>query len=142
MSEQLEVSHISEINLQDIPVMFVVAEGGPAGASSAFDKLEQALPSLKGRRFYGTFLNGEYHACVALREADNPNAYVFEKGTIPEGRYARKKIKQVDERTLGDVLPKEFDDLAERYKGKVDSTRPNIEFYRSEKELFIMLPIL
>ena len=63
-----------EVTLDDIEVMYILADGGPAGAQQAFDKLESKLTSLKGRRFYGTFQAGEYRACVALLSNDKPEA--------------------------------------------------------------------
>jgi len=142
MSERQESAPTLEIELPNIQVMFVQAEDGPVGAQQAFQRLEKALGNLKGRRFYGTFHNGEYRANVALREIDNPQVYVFEAGQIPGGKYARKKIKGYEEDKLGEVLPKEFDALRKQYDGKVDPDRPSIEFYRSQKELIIMLPLI
>ena len=46
------------MTLDAIPVMFVVSPHGVQGAGEAFDRLEARLPSLKGRKFYGTLLNG------------------------------------------------------------------------------------
>jgi len=57
-----------EATLSEIPMMYIVAEDGPAGARAAFNQLEGKLASLRGRKFYGTFqpVTGEYRACVAI----------------------------------------------------------------------------
>lgn len=39
----------------EVQVMYVESATGVAGASGAFDRLEARLPSMKGRKFYGTF---------------------------------------------------------------------------------------
>ena len=125
------------VTLEDVKVMYVVAIGGLQGINEAWDKLETPLPSLKGRKFYGTYLNGEYRACVALRDDDDPAALGFETWIVPGGTYARRKIEDWPERTF--EIGKTFAAMAAEYP--VDPTRPNIEFYRSQKELILFLPI-
>lgn len=82
-----------EVTIDNIEVMFVPAEDGPRGAREAFNKLESKLPTLKGRKFYGTFHHGEYRACVAITEEDNPDAMGLHRWVIPGGKYAKRKIK-------------------------------------------------
>src|SRR5438093_823909 len=53
--------NMTEIELEDISVMCVVAKGGPYGARAAFDELESKLPSLKGRQCYGTYQDEKGH---------------------------------------------------------------------------------
>lgn len=44
------------ITIEDIPVMFVTEPGEPMqSAPRGFARLERALPSLQGRKFYGIF---------------------------------------------------------------------------------------
>jgi hypothetical protein len=50
------------IELQELPVLRVRADMNGKGPSAAFEFLESKLPTLKGRKFYGTFRftpNGE-----------------------------------------------------------------------------------
>lgn len=126
-----------ETTLDDISVLFVRAEGGPAGARKAFDALEGKLPTLKGRKFYGAVQDGEYRACVALAPGDDPAAWGFETGVLPGGRYARAKL--ADWRSQVHEIARTFRALAEGRD--VDPTRPAIEFYRSSRELVCLLPI-
>ena len=125
------------VTLEDIKVMFVVSPSGPQGAGEAFERLEARLPSLKGRTFYGTMLNGEYRACVALEAQDSPAAVALETWTIPGGAYARRKLERWSERLL--EIGKIFGVLAAEYPR--DPTRPNIEFYRSQKELLLFMAV-
>jgi hypothetical protein len=125
------------VTLDDIKVMFVVSPTGPQGAGEAFDRLEARLPSLKGRKFYGTLLNGEYRACVALEAQDEPAAMGLETWMIPGGVYARQKLEGWPERLpeIGQV----FGALAAEYPR--DPARMNVEFYRSERELLLFMAV-
>ena len=125
------------VTLDDIPVMFVVSPTGPQGAGEAFDRLEARLPSLKGRKFYGTLLNGEYRACVALEAQDSPAAMGLDTWIIPGGVYARRKLPRWSERLP--EIGKIFGELAADYPR--DPARPNIEFYRSQKELLLLMAV-
>ena len=62
----METSHVE---LQEIPVLRVRADMKGKGPSAAFNLLESKLPTLKGRKFYGTFQptpdREECYACVA-----------------------------------------------------------------------------
>src|SRR5437667_8754145 len=61
----METSHVE---LQEIPVLRVRADMKGKGPSAAFNRLESKLPTIKGRKFYGTFQptpdGEEYYACV------------------------------------------------------------------------------
>ena len=139
--EKEKVGPVLEVELQTVPVMFVKAEKGPKGAFQAMQRLEKTIGSPKGRKFYGTYQNGEWRANVAIRDGDDPTSLGLERATIPGGKYAKRKITNYDEGRLGEILPEVFDRLAEEYKERVDPERPSIEFYRSQKELIVMLPI-
>jgi hypothetical protein len=130
-----------EISLEPISVMFVESPSGPEGSGEAFSKLEAGFHSLKGRKFYATFQypDGPYRACVAIEKGDNPAAPGFEVGVIPGGSYARGKLENWSERPW--EIPDAFAKLSEAYRGRVDPSRPSIEFYKSQKELILLLPI-
>ncbi len=130
-----------ETTLNDIPMMCIVADGGPEGAREAFNRLESKLPSLRGRKFYGTFhpTTGEYRACVACVPGDDPARLGLAAGVIPGGLYFREKMKNWTSRT--DEIGKMFKAIGERERLRVDSSRPSIEFYRSQDELILLLPI-
>jgi hypothetical protein len=129
------------IALEDIPVMYVMGEKGrPIGeqAPKAFQELESKLPSLQGRKFYGVVFAGcEYRACVALAESDDPTSLPFTTWVIPGGKYARRKIENWEEHI--DSIGPTFDSL--RRENKFDPDRPDIEFYRSQRELLVMVPV-
>jgi hypothetical protein len=126
-----------EIVLEDVDIMYMPAEGGPQGARSAFDRLESCLPSLKGRRFYGTFHRREYRACVALIEQDSPSEWGIQTWTIPGGPYEREKLNRWPERIS--EIARIFQRLST--KNRADPERPSIEYYRSQDELHLLIPI-
>lgn len=126
-----------QVTLEDIEVMYTTAENGLAGMKDAWNRVESPLSNFKGRRFYGTFLNGEYRACVALQAGDDPAALGLGTWTIPGGTYARGKIDNWPERTS--EISEMVAALAEA--NAVDPSRPTIEFYRSQRELILYMPI-
>jgi len=129
--------HVTEVELEDISVMCVVAKDGPSGARAAFDELESKLPSLRGRKFYGTYHEGEYRACVAMNEGDDSHAVKLSTWVIPGGRYLREKVDYWEQKI--EKLPSTFESMARTHR--VDRTRPSVEFYRSQRELLLLLPI-
>jgi DNA gyrase inhibitor GyrI len=82
-------------------------------------------------------LNGEYRACVAIESQDVPASMGLETWTIPGGAYARRKLEGWPERLaeIGQV----FGALAAEFPR--DPARPNIEFYRSQKELLLFMAV-
>ena len=125
------------VTLDDVKVMYVASANGPQGAGEAFDSLEARLPSLKGRKFYGTLLHGEYRACVAIEAPDAPAAMGLETWTIPGGAYVRRKLPDWPEHIteIGQI----FGALAAEHLR--DPARPNVEFYRSQKELLLFMAV-
>ena len=131
-----------ETTIKDIEVMFVESPNGPAGSGEAFNKLETRLASLKGRKFYATFhySTGQYRACVAIEDPEEPAQLGFPKWSIPGGLYAQEKLKNWTEHA--DEIPDVFGKMSQAYSGRSDSSRPSIEFYKSQEELLLFLPIL
>lgn len=129
--------------IENIPIAQVKAEGGPAGAQKAFAQLESRMQTLKGRKMYGLFYQktGEYYASVRLDEQQQDNMG-FDTSIIPGGEYATTKINNWSERvneigSLFDTLESE----CARSGFRIDGDRPHIEFYRSQRELIIMIPV-
>jgi hypothetical protein len=127
-----------EVILDDLDVWYVRSESGPSGARDAFAQVEAKIGSLKGRRFYGTFHSGEYRACVARRPEEDPQALGLGAWVIPGGRYVRDKL--LNWRSRIPEIGERFVALSRAYPE--DPDRPSIEFYRSQSELHLFLPIL
>ena len=119
---------------------YVAGERGrpiPEQAPEAFRRLESKLPSLKGRRFYGVELDDEYRGCVGIIENDDLSSLPHPTWVIPGGKYVRRKIKNWEENT--DLIGPAFEEL--HRENDTDPSRPYIEYYRSQRELFLMIPV-
>jgi hypothetical protein len=107
-------------------------------APVAFRTLEASLPTLRGRRFYAALVGSEYRACVALApehgSADSP----LSRWDIPGGRYARRKIR--DYHTQIAAIGRNFAEM--RGRTDFDPSRPCIEVYRSQHDMYVMVPVL
>jgi hypothetical protein len=129
------------VELQAMPVLRVRADMKGKGPSAAFDLLESKLPTLKGRKFYGTFRptpdGEEYHACVARIDSDDPEKMQLKTGMIPGGWYARGKL--MDWEKNFSKLPSLFQEMARAHD--MDPERSSLEFYRSQAELHLFLPV-
>jgi len=132
---------ITYVELQEIPVLRVRADMKGKGPSAAFNLLESKLPTIKGRKFYGTFQptpeGEEYCACVARIDSDDPEKLQLETGVIPGGWYARSKLTDW-EKNLSKLLSL-FEEMARTHD--VDPKRPSLEFYRSQAEMHLFLPV-
>jgi hypothetical protein len=119
--------------------MYIKADGGLSGVKKAWENLESKIGSLKGRKFYGTYCAEfrEYRACVAMTDSDDPAVLGLDVGIISGGKYAEAKIS--DWPANIDKIPETFDKLAAEYEA--DNTRPGIEYYRSQRELILLLPV-
>jgi hypothetical protein len=133
------------VQIPEIQVMRVRANMKGKGPPEAFALLESRLPTLKGRMFYGTFRmtpeGGEYWACVARIEEDDPKSIQLETGTIPGGWYARKKVQKWEKVVQEGKLPAIFEELIRSNADNIDESRPSVEFYRSRDELLAMMPV-
>ena len=130
----------SVVTMPDTLVMYV---DGPAGkpigeqAPIAFAELEAKLPSLKRRKFYAVVLGGRYRACVAVEPTDETVALPHPTWTLPGGKFVRRRIAEWEEHR--DRIGPTF--AALRARADSDPSRPGIEFYRSQQELQVLVPV-
>ena len=114
----------------------------PAGIPDSWNRLESKLPSLKGRKFYGLtfFEDGHlvYYAGVEPLDENEAVSLGFPLMTLKGGEYARVRLMDWNDHT--DEIGPIFDQLMEEYKK--DPAGPTVEFYRSQTELHLMIPIL
>jgi len=78
-----------------------------------------------------------YLACVKIEDGDNINAPELQEVHLPRGNYIRERIADW-EKNVGQI-PIIIDKVSE--DNSIDPDRYIIEFYRSEKELFLLIPI-
>jgi len=128
------------VTMQSIPVMYVAGERGrpiAEQAPDAFQRLEAKLASLKGRKFYGLVVDGEYRACVAIAGDEDAATLPHPSWTVQGGKYARDKI--ADWEAHRDQIGPAMEAL--RRRPDFDPTRPCVEYYRSRRELLLMAPV-
>jgi hypothetical protein len=134
----------SYVERPGIEVLLVRADLKGKGPSEAFRLLESKLPNLRGRHFYGTIrilpTGEEYCACVERVEGEDPAAMGLEGGSIPGGLYVRRKIFDWESVIAAGQLPSIGREMVAAYP--VDSSRPELEFYRSKSELHLLIPVL
>jgi hypothetical protein len=123
----------------ETPVMFKRVVDEVSAISRGMQEVEEAV-GLRGRKYYGAFDNeGEYRVCVELREEDDPQALGLEVGSLPGGRYARRRLTG-EPPEVYDLIGPTFEQLSERPDR--DSSRPGIEFYRRRDVIDLLLPIV
>jgi len=116
-----------------------VKDGDPGQAAPvAFSELEAALPSLRGRRFYGYYEPNarRYVACVVARDDDTLD---LDRRSLPGGAYARTRLRGQPPELYARIGPA-FDEVAK--SATVDSSRPWLEYYRREGEVDVLVPVL
>jgi hypothetical protein len=131
---------IDDVTLDELPVLVVEKDGDPGeAAGQAFSELEAALPSLRGRRFYGYYEPDarRYFACVVVQDGDD--ALDLDRRSLPGGAYARARLRGRPPELyarIGDA----FDRVTKLVA--VDSSRPWLEYYRSEDQVDVLVPVL
>jgi hypothetical protein len=128
------------VTVPDTVVMYVAGETEKPiaeQAPKAFEELEAKLPSLKGRKFYGVVLGHEYRACVTIDPNDDPLSLPHPTWMLPGGRYIRRRLSNWEDnlRLIGPT----FETLCRR--SDFDPSRPCIEYYRSQRELLVLVPV-
>lgn len=133
---------LNTVTLEPIQVM-VVRDAGemPDAAKRAFEKLEAALPSLRGRHFYGYWDPDAkvYVACVAAIAGDDAERMGLERATIPGGRYRRARLKGEPHATYPRIGPT-FEEMGKQITD-VDHALPWLEFYRARDVIDLLVPV-
>jgi len=128
----------------EIRVVRVRADWNRGGPAEAMHTLESKLPSLRGRKFYGTFRElpegEEYWACVERIDSDDPEKMGVEVGAIAGGLYLRRKLTGWQEVIAAGKLGEQFRDMVGTCNP--DRSRPSVEFYRSMAEMHLLEPVL
>lgn len=122
-----------------VAVMFKRVADEEAAIGEGIAAVEAAIGSLRGRKCYGAFEDGEYRACVQIRAGDDPAALGLEAGELPGGRYARVRLKGEPPGLYRRIAPA-FERLAARPDR--DPSRPGIEFYRRHDVIDLLLPVV
>lgn len=130
------------IHLPSILTMSVPVREFPEGIKSAFNRLENKLMSKQGRQFFGAVhLNNNefnYKACLVQNGIDEHLALGLENYTIPGGKYVTNKLLNWTKNTH--LIKEMFNEMEHKYR--FDASRPQLEYYKSNRELVLMLPVI
>ncbi|MCI4345182.1 MAG: hypothetical protein L3K07_00280 [Thermoplasmata archaeon] len=129
----------------DLPAMqflWIKTNLAPGAPTKAFGQLEAKLSTLRGRRFWGCVYVTDgipevYYASVERISSDDPKALGLEEGSVPAGRYVQRNLPDWGNRMH--EIPGIFEELVHKYTP--EPGRPSLEFYRSQKELRLFLPV-
>jgi hypothetical protein len=128
------------VERKEILVTFVRAANDEPGAiKEAWERLEERVGDLRGRKFYGVFdpATSEYRACVQVAP-DDPAALGSESATLAGGTYLRTRLRGEPSAVYEQIRPT-FAALAQT--AVPDETRPSIEFYRRRDQIDLLLPV-
>jgi len=132
------------VERSETEVLRVRADMNGSGPAGAMRLLESKLPSLRGRKFYGAFRlledGEEYFACVERIVGDDPSRMSLDVGVLPGGLYVRRKLNDWEKVIASGKLGEHFEEMIRAHT--FDSSRPEIEYYRSMSELHLLLPVL
>jgi hypothetical protein len=104
-------------------------------APVAFQALEASLPTLRRRRFFAALVGPEYRACVATEDGNADP--MLSRWVIPGERYARRKIR--DYHAQIPAIGTTFAEM--RCRQDFDPSRPCVEVYRSQRDMYVMVPV-
>jgi predicted transcriptional regulator YdeE len=108
---------------------------------AAWQTLESRLSSLKGRKFYGACYKEEsefvYYAGLEPLDTREIELLGFQTLTVKGGKYARVRLADWHNHT--DQIGPIFDHLRETLP--TNRSGPNIEHYRSQRVLDLLVPL-
>lgn len=130
------------ITLPSLQVMGIKVNRFPEDVQSTFDSLEKKVLKRANRKMLGA-LNvtnemPDYTACIEQSQIDNPAFLGLDTYVLPGGKYISGKLINW---TMNTHLIKEmFGEMSHKYL--FDARRPQLEYYKSKRELVLMLPIM
>jgi hypothetical protein len=121
-------------------VRFIETSDDAEHIPRAFEELEAALPTFRGRKFVGAFDAdaGWYRACVKSVDDPHVDEARLPLADIPGGRYLRIRLRD-EPPGLYAALPETYERL--RSLAEADDQRPSLEVYRRHDEIDLLLPV-
>ena len=137
---QSDQSEPIPIERDDVHVMYLRTSDDLEKSGPLWERLESQV-GLRGRKFFGAFYASanEYRVCVQMKEGDDPKALGLETGTLPGGRYLRKRLRGEAPEVYKQIGPT-FQMMVRSYQPY--ETRPGIEFYRKHGEIDCLLRVV
>jgi hypothetical protein len=133
---------MEKINLQnEVKVFGVRVKTFPEGIGEVFDSLIKMLPKGDNRSYYGIseFKNGSMHYYATTEETfpGEGKKYNCDSLTIEKGEYLTVTLHgwRTKTNTITDIFREILKDK------RVDHTKPAVEWYKNDKEMFCMVRI-
>jgi hypothetical protein len=98
------------------------------------------LVGLRGRKMYAVVdvRSGTYTTCTPIRPHDDPLALKLQTGELPHGQFRRGRLRGEPPSVYALIAPG-VEELESA--GRVDETRPVVEFYKRSDEIELWVPI-
>jgi len=129
------------VQVKAFELLYIEAHSFPDGIQYAWNSLEKKLGSLKGRKFYGASWMecGKIRYVAGVTPVSSAEEEILRLPIIKieGGAFITRKLEKWHERI--DEIGKIFETLADLYP--VRKGVPFLEYYRSNKELILMVPI-
>jgi hypothetical protein len=130
----------SVVERVDTVVRYIEVADEPSQIQTVWPVLEEAVGSLRGRRFIAAFdpVQGWYRACVESRADVAVPERELPEMVIPGGRFLRIRLR-------GDP-PGVYDQIGPVYEllassAERDDGRPSLEHYRRHDEIDVLMPV-
>lgn len=138
----IKASTYKTVSLPALQVMGIKVNRFPEDVQSTFDSLEKKVLRRTQRKMFGA-LNvsnevPEYKACIEQGGLDNPLFLGLESYVLPGGKYISGKL--INWSLNKDLIREMFGEMGHKYL--LDASRPQLEYYKSKRELILMLPIM
>lgn len=129
------------VQLNSMPVYSLKAKSFPEGVGNAMERLERnLLDAYRGKIFGAISFKGsevEYRACVSQKPGEKMSEEVLEDFHIPGGQYISSRLMNWMKNTH--LIKEIFNEMEKKYL--FDQSRPQLEFYKSKRELVLLLPV-
>jgi hypothetical protein len=130
------------VNLNPMQVVGLQVQRFPEDVKTTFGKIEQKLITKSGRQFFGALSvqkdDVAYKACMVPTDEFEHLALGLELYMLPGGKYVTNKLVNWSKNTH--LIKEVFSEM--EFKYKFDAQRPQLEYYKNNRELILMLPIV
>ena len=130
----------SVVERADTAVRYVEVADEPSQIQAVWPILEEAVGSLRGRRFIAAFdpVQGWYRACVETRADVAAPERGLPEMVIAGGRFLRIRVRGEPPGVYDEIGPayELMESSAER-----DDGRPSLEHYRRRDEIDVLMPV-
>jgi hypothetical protein len=130
------------VELSPILTMSVKVEKFPEDVKGAFSSLGNKLHTKTGRKFFGAVNVGQdsidYQACLVQKDKFEHIVLGLQNYMIPGGKYVTNKLVNWSKNTH--LIKEMFGEMEHRFR--FDAQRPQLEYYKSNRELILLLPII